>query len=120
MICTKSNRSCKKSERTLRFVPSPPTFPPLPRLNSPLRGGVFSLLPLPRRFAARLCPNAKFLSAEGERFELSVGCPPQTFQVCALDRYANPPITSPLYRKWPKNKAPPILPRGACYASFFF
>ena len=30
--------------------------------------------------------------AEAERFELSVGCPTQTFQVCALDRYATPPI----------------------------
>lgn len=32
-----------------------------------------------------------FLRAEAERFELSVGCPTQTFQVCALDRYATPP-----------------------------
>lgn len=32
-----------------------------------------------------------FVKTEGERFELSVGCPTQTFQVCALDRYANPP-----------------------------
>lgn len=32
------------------------------------------------------------MKTEGERFELSVGCPTQTFQVCALDRYANPPI----------------------------
>src|SRR3989338_1120745 len=51
---------------------------------------------------------------EGERFELSVGCPTQTFQVCALDRYANPPTDKMDYgRKWPKNKAPLILPRGA-------
>ena len=28
---------------------------------------------------------------EGERFELSVGCPTPRFQRGALDRYANPP-----------------------------
>ncbi|KKQ34751.1 MAG: hypothetical protein US50_C0038G0011 [Candidatus Nomurabacteria bacterium GW2011_GWB1_37_5] len=32
------------------------------------------------------------LLAEGEGFEPSVGFPTQTFQVCALDRYANPPM----------------------------
>lgn len=33
-----------------------------------------------------------FLSrAEGERFELSVGCPTLAFQASALDHYANPP-----------------------------
>ena len=29
--------------------------------------------------------------SEGERFELSVGCPTHAFQACALDHYANPP-----------------------------
>ena len=46
---------------------------------------------LPVLHCAKYCREYALYFAEGKRFELLVGCPTQTFQVCALDRYANPP-----------------------------
>src|SRR3989344_4629517 len=59
MICTKSNHSCKKSERTLRFVTNPRISPHPPR-------------PAPAAAGPRLSQNAKSFSAEREGFEPSI------------------------------------------------
>src|SRR3989344_5069247 len=97
MISMKSNHLYKKSERTRWFVTNPPVLKFPSRPNSSRSDGIFCPHPRRRRGASYPFRIRKFQSAEGERFELSVGFPTPRFQRGALDHYATLPFSESIY-----------------------
>src|SRR3989344_835157 len=92
MICTKSNHSCKKSERTLRFVTNPRISDSPRRANSPLCGERSCRTPRPHRGVRPPFLNWKFQSAEREGFEPSRPCGLPLFESGTFDHSDTSPV----------------------------
>ena len=82
----KSSKFCRRKISPLGPARASPSADGAPAL-------AFESLTIAQLFPIK-CYALSWTSAEGERFELSVGFPTHAFQACALDHYANPPSSA--------------------------